>query len=105
LQFMKRLTTPLLSLACAVAACAGGTNIGSRLELFVDDHLVEKMDGVRFKLHEPTKAPRPKSPLPERRMVTVIKDGDLYRAWCRDKDPSYTGDTHTGNAGETVHYA
>lgn len=79
--------------------------LGTRLELFVDDYLVENLTAVEFHLHHPVKAPRPVSPLPEKHMVTVIKDGDRYRAWYRDKDPAYTGPTHTGNAGETVHYA
>jgi hypothetical protein len=30
-----------------------------------------------------------KSPLPLRHMITIIKDGDLYRAWYRDTDKSY----------------
>lgn len=30
-------------------------NIGSRLELFVDDWMIEQMDNVRLKLHSPTK--------------------------------------------------
>ncbi|MCX6954329.1 MAG: hypothetical protein NTV51_19430 [Verrucomicrobia bacterium] len=80
-------------------------NIGSRLELFVDDALVARLQGAELRLHEPVKAPRPKSPLPERHMMTVIKDGDLYRAWYRSTDPSYHGETSTGHPGETVHYA
>ena len=31
-------------------------DIGSRLELFVDDYLIESMDGVRLQLHEPRSA-------------------------------------------------
>jgi hypothetical protein len=80
-------------------------DIGSRLELFVDDALVAQMKGAALRLHEPVKAPRAKSPLPEKYMVTVIKDGDLFRAWYRSTDPSYKGETHTGHPGETVHYA
>ena len=45
---------------------------------------------------------QPESPLPPRFMMTVIKDGDLYRAWWRGSDPSYTGETFTGHPGETV---
>jgi len=30
-------------------------NIGSRLELLVDDHLIERMEGVRLKLHRPVR--------------------------------------------------
>ncbi|MFO1451225.1 MAG: hypothetical protein U1F61_23910 [Opitutaceae bacterium] len=95
----------LAGVAGLTARAQAPVAIGSRLELFVDRHLIETMERVDFRLHAPTKAPRAKSPLPERHMVTVIKDGDRYRAWYRGKDPSYTGETHTGNAGETVHYA
>lgn len=31
----------------------GTVDIGSRLELFVDDYLIESMDGASLKLHEP----------------------------------------------------
>lgn len=66
-------------------------DLGSRLELFVDDFLVERMQGVHRKLHQPVKMPRPKSPLPERHYYTILKDGDLFRAYWRDKDPTYPG--------------
>lgn len=80
-------------------------DIGSRRELFVDDLLIAKLENATLKLHEPVKAPRAKSPLPERHMMTVIKDGALYRAWYRGSDPSYKGEPHSGNVGETVFYA
>ncbi|QDU07616.1 hypothetical protein [Gimesia aquarii] len=79
--------------------------IGSRRELFVDRHLIDKMHQTKLKLHKPVKTPRPKSPLPVRHMVTVIKDGDIYRAYWRGSDKSFQGKIHTGHAGETVHYA
>lgn len=79
--------------------------LGLRRELFLDHFLIQEMRGVELRLHAPTKAPRACSPLPERHMMTVIKDGDRYRAWYRGIDPSYQGDTHTGHPGETVHYA
>ena len=80
-------------------------DIGSRRELFVDRLLIDTMDRAELRLHHPVKVPRPKSPLPERHYFTVIKDGDVFRAYWRGSDPSYTGETHTGHAGETVHYA
>lgn len=95
-------------LAIAITAPGLGAEpigIGSRLELFVDHHLIEDMVGVELRLHHPVKAPRPKSPLPVRHMVTVIKDGDLYRAWYRGHDPDFKGDKHSGDGGELVHYA
>jgi hypothetical protein len=96
----------LASLFPALPAQGGAPiELGTRLELWVDHHLIEEMRDVELRLHPPVKAPRPKSPLPEHHMMTVIKDGGLYRAWYRGKDPSYVGVTHHGNAGETVHYA
>lgn len=89
----------------AAAGDEAAVNIGSRLELFVDHHLIERMDGAELRMHHPVKAPRPASPLPERHMMTVIRDGDLFRAYWRGTDPSYSGPVHTGHPGETVHYA
>ncbi|MFK7776813.1 MAG: hypothetical protein QM501_01665 [Gimesia sp.] len=80
-------------------------DIGARRELFVDKLLIDKMHQTELKLHNPVKAPRPKSPLPVRHMMTVIKDGDHYQAYWRGADRSYKGEHHTGHAGETVHYA
>jgi hypothetical protein len=61
-------------------------DIGSRLELLLDDHLIERMPGLAFKLHTPQKAERTlefDAPW-ERRYcdyVTVFKDGDLFRMY------------------------
>ncbi len=45
--------------------------IGSRLELFVDHHLIDKLDGLKLKMHSPT--PVPPSPSPVRgQYMTVI---------------------------------
>ena len=62
--------------------------IGSRLELFVDDYLIERMEGVSLQLH---------SPIPREVALTldapwegtesydpvVFQDGDLYRMYYR----------------------
>lgn len=63
-------------------------NIGSRLELFVDDWLIEEMEGARLLLHHPS--------LREVALVcdkpwegntcayfTVFQDGDIYRMYYR----------------------
>ena len=70
--------------AISPAIAVEPTEIGSRLELFVDQSLIESMDGVELRLNAPVKAARPKSPLPERHYITVIRDGDLFRAYWRD---------------------
>ena len=104
---------PLLLLAALTASRSGlpaaesakPIALGSRLELFVDNFLIEDMQGTTLKMHAPVKAPRPKSPLPVKHMVTIIKDGALFRAWYRSSDPAYTGPFHSGHSGETVNYA
>jgi hypothetical protein len=96
-----------IGLAAAVAArAAGPINMGSRLELFVDHLLIEEMRDVRLQLHHPVKAPRPKSPLPVHHMVTVIRDGGIFRAWYRGADKSPPGTKGVPSEGaEVVHYA
>jgi len=74
--------------------------IGTRLELFVDDHLVERMTGVAFRLHEPVKQAPARSPLPRGPYGTIIKDGDLYRAYYRSDIPGYDGPKGEGSPGE-----
>ena len=80
-------------------------HIESRLELFVDRHLVEKTDNVEFRFHQPHRLPLPKSPL-RGAYATVIKDGDLFRGYYRGDDASFTGPrNHSGHAGEITCYA
>jgi hypothetical protein len=74
--------------------------IGTRLELFVDDLLVERMTGVAFRMHAPVKQAPAKSPLPYGAYGTIIKDGDLYRAYYRSDIPGYDGPKGDGNPGE-----
>ena len=64
----------------------GPINIGSRLELLLDDYLIESMPGLSFKLHTPRLAERVvdfDSPWEIRYAdyVTVFKDGDLFRMY------------------------
>jgi len=63
-------------------------DIGSRLELFVDDCLIEAMEGVVLKLHHPI--PREVALCLDRPWEgpisydpVVIKEGDRYRMWYR----------------------
>ncbi len=109
----RRLTIILLLIAvatgssCALHAADSPStvrDIGSRRELFVDKFLIERLNNASLKLHEPTKVPRPKSPLIGA-YVTVIKDGDLFRAVYRSYDPAYKGEQYDGNPGEMTCYA
>ena len=70
------------SMTAAEPAVDGTIDIGSRLELFVDRLLIDRMDGVEFRLQEPQKLPRAKSMF-KGHYATVIKDGDLYRMFYR----------------------
>ena len=79
-------------------------DIGSRRELFLDKFLIERLDNASLKLHEPAKAPRPRSPLIGG-YATVIKDGELFRAVYRSYNPTYKGEQYDGNPGEMTCYA
>ncbi len=62
--------------------------IGSRLELFIDDYLIESMDGVRLKLHEPRSAGQVLTfgepwEGTTSTYVTVFKDDDRFRMYYR----------------------
>jgi hypothetical protein len=84
-------STPKCVLAFVLAATAVAAepiDIGWRRELFVDGLLVDKLDGVRLKLHEPQPAEvavKYDGPADERFCfyTTVIKDGDTYRMYYR----------------------
>mgnify|MGYP001142013970 CR=1 FL=1 len=78
--------------------------IGDRLELFVNGDLVDWMEGVEYRLQHPDRQPLPDNPLPVP-YSTVIKDGDLYRAWYRDVLPDYDGERFDGHPGEVTCYA
>jgi hypothetical protein len=68
--------------------------IGSRLELFVDHYLIERLEGLELRMHTPRPAPRAASPV-RGYYMTIIKDGSLYRAYYRD----HVAGQAAGNAG------
>ena len=78
--------------------------IGSRLELFVDDALIEEIQGLAVTMHAPQ--PAPASPAAVRgHYVTVLKDGEMYRAYYRDYVAGYRGPYEAGSPGEITCYA
>lgn len=80
-------------------------NIGSRLELFVDDLIIGSMNNMEFRMHNPQRLPLPDSPL-KGSYATVIKDGDIYRGYYRSNDPGYKGPRdYSGHPGEITCYA
>ncbi len=58
--------------------------IGSQLQLFVDRYIIDSLDNVELRLQQACKMPMAKNPACTGAYATVIKDGDLYRAYWRD---------------------
>ena len=64
--------------------------LGNRRELFVDDYLIERMENVQLRLHEPVaRNVSIKHDAPWEGNTsgyhTIIKDGQLFRAYYRQK--------------------
>mgnify|MGYP001134407928 FL=1 len=79
-------------------------DIGTRLELFVDELLVDRLEGVALRLHSPQPQPLARSPV-RGAYLSVLRDGDVYRAYYRQYAASYAGAGYDGNPGETTRYA
>ena len=90
------------------AAKAPILDLGSRLELFVDDALIERMEGVQLKLHPPTRAEKVlvfDKPWegPTCGFFTVLEDNGLYRLYYRGSANNPLGnDRHTDRNPMTV---
>ena len=102
-NYPYRAFAALLLLASAVTLSAGEhtpaikpLEVGSRLELFVDDYLIGGRQGVALKLHEPrSEGTVFKFDQPweggTSGYTTVFQDGDKYRMYYRGSaDPTYT---------------
>lgn len=81
----------ILLLSVAQGQEGGSREIGSRLELMVDDWLIERMDGVRLELNHPV--PREIALVFDKPWegstccyVTVFRDNDLFRMYYRGSD-------------------
>ena len=68
------------------ASSQAGTplEIGSQLQLFVDRYVIGSMTNLELRLQQPVKQPLARSPFAGY-YATVIKDGDLYRAYWRSE--------------------
>ncbi|MBP8130291.1 MAG: hypothetical protein KA184_12000 [Candidatus Hydrogenedentes bacterium] len=83
-----RITFGLFLLASAVTAAQDALEVGSRRELFIDTYLIDRMDGVSLRLHEPQPADVAltfDAPWEGRHCgyVTVFQDGDRFRMYYR----------------------
>jgi hypothetical protein len=90
MRYVFRAVSTLASVLCSaqLATAASPAAVSNRVELFVDDFLIERLDGAQLKLHEPTPANvalRFDRPWEGSfcAYVTVIKDGDLFRMYYR----------------------
>jgi len=76
------------SVAGGTAAAAEALEIGDRLELMVDDYLIDRMDGTHLELHKPTAREvvivhdAPWEGNGSREHV-ILRQGDTYRMWYR----------------------
>ncbi|MDO6436673.1 hypothetical protein Q4534_04620 [Cyclobacterium sp. 1_MG-2023] len=103
---LKKNTLFALFLFVQSLALAQIPNIGTNRELFVDDYLIEKLEGAELTLHEPIdqgEVIRFEKPWEGAfsAYFTVIKDGDTYRAYYRGV-PEAGSD---GNDAEVTCYA
>ena len=101
----KYLIFLLVSLTVLNANSSNLINIGSRLELFVDNYLIDKLNIAKFKLHNPIKQPLAKKPIKKVGYTTIIKYNHLYRAYFRKKNLKYAGANHTGFPNKVYAYA
>ncbi|MHC4176086.1 MAG: hypothetical protein ACYSWU_01180, partial [Planctomycetota bacterium] len=93
--------------ACALVNAAEPIDVGSRLELMVDDYLIEEMTGAALTLHRPV--PREVAIVFDKPWEgntsayhTVFQDGELFRMYYRGSH--YDEKTRKGR-GERVCYA
>ncbi|HOW65096.1 MAG TPA: hypothetical protein P5186_13500 [Candidatus Paceibacterota bacterium] len=95
----------IIIFGCGVVV-QGAISLETRLELFVDDFLIERLDGVVLKLHEPRPAGvalRFDHPWEGAfsGYVTVLRDGDLFRMYYRGLPKA----GRDGSADEVTCYA
>ncbi|HSW44985.1 MAG TPA: hypothetical protein VLM89_05395 [Phycisphaerae bacterium] len=100
----------LLAGSDTAIAEVSGVNIGSRRELFVDRHLIDKLDGASLQLHHPRPADialrfdRPYEGV-FAGYTTVIKDGDTYRMYYRGLAAAADGEANHSVGKEVTCYA
>ena len=78
-------------------------DISSRLELFVDDFLIDKLVNTTHKLHTPVRLATAPNAI-EGSYVTIIQDGPIFRRYFRSVRDSYSGERFDGHPGEITCY-
>lgn len=94
---MKKLLFPFAALFAGTVSGSTPVAIGDRLELFVDHHLIERLDNVRLELGTPVERENllrfdePWEGPTSGAYVTVLQDGDRYRMYYRGGRHDATG--------------
>lgn len=83
-----------LQSACVEKHPENPIEIGTRLELFVDHHLIDTIIGAKLKLHKPRKMPL--SGFPSGGYMTVIKEDKFYRLYYRKGDIYHYAESKDG---------
>ncbi len=81
----------LFLLFLSTTAAENAIDIGSRRELFVDHYLIDQLDNLQMKLHEPRITPLVPG-TPAGHYATVIKEGNLFRRYDRGGDAAFDGE-------------
>jgi hypothetical protein len=107
--YITVLTIGWLSANSRLSADSEPIPIGSRLELFVDDYLIDRLAGVEFRMHHPVARETVWSESNQtsgkwwggaNRSVSVFKDGQIYRMYYRDFARVTNGWTIKGGVGD-----
>ena len=99
----------IMAFTGTAAMAADPIDVGSRRELFVDDYLIDRMEGAALRLHPPTPqgvALRCDEPWEGNGVnyVTVFRDGERYRMYYRGLRITWTPGKHT-NSEQVYCYA
>jgi len=78
--------------------------VNSRLELFVDYHIIDELKDVQLRLCTPREE-KLGSGAPSGDYMTMLKDGNNYKAYYRSYAREYQGKIFDGNPGEITCYA
>jgi len=75
------------------AAQTTAIELSTRRELFVDKYLIENLEGLSHKLHEPRATEPMEQPANDMEYGTIIHDGSLYRMYTREgRGAKFDGD-------------
>ena len=65
-------------------ASATAIQLANLRELFIDNYLIDSLEGLSLKLHEPKPTPPITEPANDMEYGTIIRDGELFSMYTRD---------------------